>query len=145
MAEPAAAASLSINRMGNPDMNRRFDPEKSWQCLYITGLARPVSPGALGSCRVLLTVQDGPLYHPGVCILSLAAPAVMRFSCKRSSDDDTRAQGAFPHPLASREALLGSRSAECCVGKGSRALCYLSYPWCWQRGLTCTCACIEFW
>ncbi|EIE18199.1 hypothetical protein COCSUDRAFT_54973 [Coccomyxa subellipsoidea C-169] len=39
--------------------------------------------------------QDGPLYHPGVCILSLAAPAVMRFSRKRSSDDDTRAQGDF--------------------------------------------------
>ncbi|KAK9907716.1 hypothetical protein WJX75_008717 [Coccomyxa subellipsoidea] len=40
--------------------------------------------------------QDGPLYHPGVCIQSLGAPAVMRFTHKRTSDDapaegDTRA------------------------------------------------------
>ena len=28
--------------------------------------------------------QDGPLYHPGVCIVSLGAPAVIRFTRKRS-------------------------------------------------------------
>ena len=26
--------------------------------------------------------QDGPLYHPGVCIVSLGAPAIMRFTRK---------------------------------------------------------------
>ncbi|BDA47812.1 Alpha-ketoglutarate-dependent dioxygenase alkB homolog 6 [Coccomyxa sp. Obi] len=44
--------------------------------------------------------QDGPLYHPGVCILSLAAPAVMRFTRKRSATDN-EPTGGRESPVAS--------------------------------------------
>lgn len=34
--------------------------------------------------------QDGPLYHPGVCILSLGSPTVMHFTRKSSSGGNTQ-------------------------------------------------------
>lgn len=34
----------------------------------------------------ILPHEDGPLYHPQVAILSLAAPAVVRFAAKRTPE-----------------------------------------------------------
>ncbi len=45
----------------------------------------------------MLSAQDGPLYHPGVCILSIAAPAVMRFTRKRSSTDNESPGATLSH------------------------------------------------
>lgn len=67
------------------------------------GLApcRPPIPGKVPSwplmhASALQAHQDGPAYYPGVCILSLAAPAVMRFR-RKPSDDSVVESGAWWH------------------------------------------------
>ena len=40
-------------------------------------------------------MQDGPRYHPGVCILSLGAPCVLRFY-RKMAEGASRALGAPP-------------------------------------------------
>lgn len=45
----------------------------------------------------IMAHQDGPLYHPGVCIVSCGAPAVIRF---RRKLDDAAATSAAPPALS---------------------------------------------
>lgn len=47
--------------------------------------------------RKVHNAQDGPLYHPGVCILSSGAPAVIRFYRKRCEATEN---GAHPSYIA---------------------------------------------
>jgi hypothetical protein len=42
--------------------------------------------------------QDGPLYHPVVCILSLGSPAVLRFW--RKQEEGRQAGNSNPEPTA---------------------------------------------
>ena len=48
----------------------------------------------------ILPHQDGPLYHPAVCIVSLGAGAVMQFTPHASLLDAAAAAGAAPPPGA---------------------------------------------
>ena len=79
-------------------------PDRSWLEALLGRLAQETGVFGEGQApnHVLLNAylpgqgilphQDGPLYHPGVCIVSLGAPAVMRFTRKRGAEE-----GECPH------------------------------------------------
>ena len=76
----------------------------------------------------ILPHEDGPLYHPAVAILSLASPAVVRFSWRRAETEETSTgAGAglclrleFPAAVPRLAPLLRQAWARGCRTCGSR-------------------------
>ena len=51
--------------------------------------------------------EDGPAYHPGVCILSLGGPAIIRFTRKKAEEAAPEEEEAFPSGQRARGGGLG--------------------------------------
>jgi len=64
--------------------------------LYGDGQPNHVLVNAYQPGEGIMPHEDGPAYHPGVCILSLGAPAIIRFCRKRrpEAETDESQQGA---------------------------------------------------